>query len=101
MIKGDNELFFETDALMYAAIYSESDIYECQVKRLIQRTRELLNIYEDKSKHLKKEVCDPEISFSSFKGSLNEFENSEDLLEISIKANDISRENKNSQCPLW
>jgi len=36
-------------SLIYGAIFSEPDVYECQVKRLMKRTSELAKLYYDKS----------------------------------------------------
>src|SRR3989338_4082155 len=48
--KNQDKIYFEEDALMYAAIFSDKEIYECQVERLMKRTKHLLNLY------LKKEI---------------------------------------------
>ena len=34
--KDGNTIYFEGDALMYAAIFSEKDLYECQLQRLMK-----------------------------------------------------------------
>jgi len=47
--KNSKKIYFETDALMYAGIFSDKEVYECQVKRLMQRISELAKIYQEKS----------------------------------------------------
>ena len=37
--KSEERAYFEGDALMYAAIFSEPPIYECQLKRLMKRVK--------------------------------------------------------------
>jgi len=50
--KEGNTLYYEGDALMYAAIFADKADYECQLGRLMQRLSKLLNIYLDKSSFL-------------------------------------------------
>lgn len=48
--KKENKIvFYNNYALLYAAIFSNYDIYECQVKRLMRRASELGFIYKEKS----------------------------------------------------
>jgi len=46
--------FDDTDpyALLYAAIFSEPGLYECQVRRLMSKASKLANLYEEKVQHL-------------------------------------------------
>ncbi len=46
--KNEERMYFDSEPLMYAAIFSEPEVYECQVKRLMQRVKELSLIYMDK-----------------------------------------------------
>ncbi|MEJ2267685.1 MAG: hypothetical protein P8X70_01265 [Nanoarchaeota archaeon] len=47
--KEGKKVYFETNALMYAAIFSEPEVYECQLKRLMKRVKELAIIYREKA----------------------------------------------------
>lgn len=42
--------FGENNALLYAAIFSDADIFDCQLKRLLKRAIILEKLYEEKSK---------------------------------------------------
>ena len=45
MFKKDNgRMYYEGDALMYAAIFSEKEDYECQLDRLMNRAEQLFKI---------------------------------------------------------
>ena len=48
---------FEGEALLYGAIFADPGIYECQVKRLMQRTSELAGLYLEKSEYLTQKNC--------------------------------------------
>lgn len=47
--KNSKKIYFENEALMYAGIFADKEVYECQVKRLMQRISELAKIYQEKS----------------------------------------------------
>ncbi|MDP4039904.1 MAG: hypothetical protein Q8P57_04990 [Candidatus Pacearchaeota archaeon] len=46
-----------TDSLIYGAIFSEPEIYECQIKRLMKRASELSYVYAEKAKFLEDSGC--------------------------------------------
>jgi len=97
--KGGETVDFRGDALMYAGIFSEKEIYDCQVKRLMQRIEKLSLIYSDKAIFISKVGCNSNVN----------------LLELSNKAKDYSgfssitylveeikeKNNANGECRLW
>lgn len=102
--KRDKNLYFREDALMYAAIFSNSDIYNCQLQRLMQRVEVLTQIYKDKENFILQRGCN-----SNLGGDLIQLGNSAKNLDDSIKLDnvwniveDIKEKNElNSQCKLW
>ncbi len=56
-------VYFSGDALMYAAIFSDPDIYDCNVRRLAKRIKNEAEIYSGKAMALASKGCD--VSFSS------------------------------------
>lgn len=56
--KDQDTLHFEGDALMYAAIFSDKEVYECHLKRLIKRTAELAFLYDKKANNVRNFGCD-------------------------------------------
>jgi hypothetical protein len=90
-------------SLMYAAIFSDKNIYECQAKRLMLRLNKIAKLYKEKAISVQKAGCDDTIS-----NYLNEFEilseiysNSENLEEIAIKAASIQDTNNAGECMVW
>ena len=55
--KNGTSVDFYSDALMYGAIFADNDIYECQVKRLMERGAELSTLYSGKSGELLSKGC--------------------------------------------
>ena len=98
-------LYFYEDALMYAAIFSDKDNYNCQLKRLMKKVASLSNLYLEKSQ-LNSE-CRQEAQFLNEKLNLLEnfalnFQYSEQInFNIISLLQDIEKLNDNIGCKLW
>lgn len=101
--KNNEDVFFEGDALMYAAILSDKETYECQVKRLMQRTGELSKIYIDKASIVSRSGCNSGVKeeLLSLGSGANRFSSSQDLFFMQEIADNLGENNKNSGCKLW
>jgi len=102
--KEGTTLFFVNDALMYGAIFSDSETYECQVKRLMKRADNLALLYDEKASSLAGEGCSLEMSFSSYRNAVNNIQTSENLFTAFGEADKIGDENEGaggSGCELW
>ena len=99
--KNKIRLYFETDALMYGAIFSDKEIYECQVKRLMQRAESLGSIYNKKANLLSQKDCNSNIDFSSFLAALRNYDDSFDLDVLIPIVNSMKQDNEISSCRLW
>ncbi len=102
--KGNDELYFFTDALMYAAIFGDAEVYECQLKRLMKRVEELSLIYTNKESFVEDKGCDSEIGGDLYllNSWAESFSNSEDLLDIISTVNKLEYENdREAVCALW
>ena len=106
--KGDKELYFYTYSLMYAAIFSNPEIYECQLKRLLMRTRILTTLYREKLVLSSFSNCQNYLAqdLNSFESQIRVYLNNKDSTSVSLKGIfDFSREiylkNKYSNCRLW
>ncbi len=62
----DSKTVYYPDAvgqpLLYAAIFSDPDVYECHVKRLMKRAAELAEVYADKADLLQGSACSSDLS---------------------------------------
>jgi hypothetical protein len=102
--KEDSRVYFEGDALMYAAIFSEDAIYECQVKRLMKRVANLAELYKDKADLVALEGCstnlnpDLQVLISMAQG----LDDSYYLFNIKEHIEELNMKNKNNaRCRLW
>lgn len=103
VIKNYKRMYFETDALMYAAIFSEKDIYECQLKRLMQRVGTLSELYSEKASIISQKAgCNTNLNLAMLYNRAENFNNSIELNSVKFIANDIEEQNKdNRDCRLW
>ena len=99
--KNSTRMYFETDTLMYAAIFSDNKIYECQVKRLISRAEELASLYGKKASILSEKQCSFNTDIRNFEILLGNYADPQDLGILLVKSNQIKQENEDSPCRLW
>ncbi|MBU0894366.1 MAG: hypothetical protein KKF48_04770 [Nanoarchaeota archaeon] len=99
--KQNKRLYFETDALMYAAIFAEPEIYECQVKRLMQRTSELAILYKDKATFIARTGCNSNLDLVSLSTLASGLEQSSQLTSLFQIVNKIGENNNDADCKLW
>mgnify|MGYP001575124621 CR=1 FL=1 len=55
--KSGKDLYYRGDSLQLAAIFSEPEIYECQLKRLMKRAGELAVVYSKKAVYVEGNGC--------------------------------------------
>ncbi len=96
-------VYYYGNALMYAAIFSDPAVYECQLSRLMKRDLQLSQIYSDKSVQIAKEGCTSGTGqdLISFGNALNGFSGSESLNGLVTQQDQINTENSYSTCQLW
>lgn len=93
----------DDSTLLYAAIFSDPVIYECQIQRLMKRASELAVLYEAKTESLSPRGCTSGLEgelaiFASQALSLNE---SIQLRQLSSYADDMARSNSALSCRLF
>jgi hypothetical protein len=102
--KNGDILHFRTDALMYAAIFSNKEVYDCQLQRIMQRIVQLSQIYQDKESFISQRGCSSHLrgDLSQLSNAANRLTSSQNLGLVWSVAGYIKEENElNSQCKLW
>jgi len=105
--KDEESLYFagteDARALMYAAIFSNKEVYECQLKRLMMRIEEISLLYKDKEYITRKKGCEDNLGLelAEFSNMASDLADSEELNPIETKAVDIQKKNDVRGCPLW
>lgn len=102
--KNGKRMYFNDDALMYAAIFSNPEVYECQFRRLMMRWERLASIYGEKEGIISKDGCSSStrtnlISLGSRIGGIR---NSFDLNPTLISdIDELKNKNDGASCKLW
>ena len=100
----DGEIMEYAGSLMYAGIFSDKEIYDCNVKRLMYRTAKIAEIFSAKADLMNGRDCNTNLKPDLFlmKGmAMNA--TSEDLLPLNSFVKQVKTKNKRerSQCGLW
>lgn len=96
------KVYFETNALMYGAIFSGKENYECQVKRIMKRLVKLSEIYAQKEVNLfEKQSCPGGVRPLDLANSARIVGNSEDLIQVKKTSDEIDVKNNGAVCKLW
>jgi len=99
--KNKEKVYFEGDTLMYAGIFADSDVYECQLKRLIQRVENLALLYRDKAMFISRTGCHSNLNLVTLISAANNLKSSSDLTSFNSLVENIKEENDYSNCKLW
>jgi hypothetical protein len=107
--KGSERMYFSGvgedygSALMYAAIFSNSSIYECQLKRLMMREKQISLIYMDNELITENKGCDTNLGtyLNELSTSASNFQNSVDLATMKAQVDNIEEKNTARECMLW
>jgi len=102
--KKGEEVFFKGDALMYAAIFSDKNLYECQLKRLMKRIRQLASLYKDKAIFISRAGCHSNLNADliALINLADNLESSEALEQVNYIVEEIKEKNDdNWECKLW
>jgi len=102
--KNGERMYFYSDSLMYASIFSDKIIYECQVKRIMQRAEQLSLLYSDKGEFVSGEQCNSNIGneLAELAGIEGSFASSDNLNNYMINlAENIGKKNSLTECKLW
>jgi len=100
--KQGGELYY-TENLLYAAIFSSQETYECNVKRLMLRLVNLALIYKDKVKVLGEQGCNSllDVELNELIAVARNLKSSRDLNKVQKKSKEIDIINNAASCKLW
>ncbi|MBD3252126.1 hypothetical protein GF386_00150 [Candidatus Pacearchaeota archaeon] len=92
-VKKNSETLYFIGDLLYAAIFSSPEIYECNVRRLKSRHNELAKIYIEKIDILKRVNCESKIG-PKLSRTIGDIESSRDLIYLLDEIEDIDSINE-------
>lgn len=82
-------------SLMYAAIFSDKENYDCQIQRLLKRTKKLAELYKEKTS-----LMDCDSGLEEDLNSLSQIDEKEKISTFSDSVKALSNENR-GVCELW
>ena len=99
-------VYFATRTLLYAAIFSDPDIYRCNVQRLMKRLSNVTDVYIYKAGQISARGCelrDIEVELAALKTASNLAGNSlnPDFAQIFEQAKTVASTNKLLECPVF
>lgn len=101
--KGTDKLYYY-DSLVYGAIFSSPDLYECNVKRLMGKFNELGKVYLEKIKVIRRKGCDSRVDGKlGVMMTTSKITSSKDLISLSVISEDINTINDEAKpgCKLF
>jgi hypothetical protein len=103
VLKGNTKFNFLGEAMMFGAIFSDIEVYECQVSRILYRARTLSSIYREKSNELEKVGCSSPLTqeLANYEGTIDQIKSSKDLHSLENSVYSLNRGNRYSTCRLW
>lgn len=100
--KNNQKVYFNED-FVYPAIFSNIDIYECQLKRIMKRVSVLCDLYLKKSEIVSRKDCDTnvDVELMQLKNFADKFQTSQDLNLLNNIIEELNYKNDNSVCRMW
>jgi len=100
--KQGKEIFYEGD-LVYPAIFSSKENYECNVKRIIMRLEHLSKLYKEKASFVSISGCNTGLTSDiNILGTLaKNYNNLDELRTIKLQADEIDDKNQDAICQLY
>ena len=101
--KKTGKVYFNNDALMYAGIFSEDNLYECEAKRLMQRVAQLTLLYNNKAELVSKSGCNSNLGseLSQLNNFAGTFSGTINLNAMNSVVKKLEEKNDVAECRLW
>lgn len=99
--QGNTEYF--VDSLVYGAVFSSKDNYECNVKRVMNRLSSVAEIYRKKALFVSSRGCDSGLQpdMGELATIAGRYNSTNDLIQIQLKSEDILSKNQELACQLF
>ena len=100
--KNEGDLEYATYALMYAAIFSDGEIYDCNVERIFYRTSRIADGLAEKADLMDFRQCETNLKPDVLMwADYTTNATSEDLINLDLIAKSMERKNRGEICGLW
>ena len=100
IIKGKESVTY-AGSLLYAGIFSDKEIYECNVKRLMKKLSILALLYKDEADYISDKCGSSYTNLVLLANSAKSLKDSKDLLFLIDTAEKLEQENNAGECKIW
>ncbi|MCX8194422.1 MAG: hypothetical protein N3G19_03665 [Candidatus Pacearchaeota archaeon] len=101
-VKEGKTLYYTTNTLMYAAIFSDPQLYNCNLKRLMARLNSEVDIYEKKAITLSQKNCDATYNLVPIRSAAESvFNNPGNIAQLEQSATMLKTTNNMADCTLF
>lgn len=101
-VKEGRTLYYATDTLMYAAIFSDPQLYNCNLKRLMARLSSETDIYEKKAIALGRKNCNTAYNLMPIRSAAESvFDNPGNIAQLEQAATILKTTNNMADCALF
>lgn len=100
VVKDGRSVYYEDD-LVFGAIFADTEIYECQVQRLMKRSGELAHVYAAKTEFLSSNGCSSNLRDDLIRFGNMQIEDSSELRKKADFADDLGGRNDLLSCKLF
>jgi len=96
--------YFIDKSLMYASIFSDGEIYDCNIKRLASRLSYQISIYKEKATALNGRECSADFDLNSLKQNAEELKtniNQNTINSLKQSSESVAHQNNIADCKLF
>lgn len=101
IVKKANESIEYSGSLIYGAIFSSKEVYECNIKRLMKKTSILAILYKNEADLLSDKCGVSSSGYLSLAEIARNYNNFDDFYEVNQLAEEVQLQNEASECSFW
>lgn len=98
--KNKKTISYSGESLMFGAIFSDNELYNCQVQRLMKKISILAGIYKDKASFISTQGCNTDFN-ADLSQLISVGNNSGQLVILQSTMEEMKKKNENAICKLW
>lgn len=99
-VQKNGETLYYSGSLLYAAIFSSPEIYECNIQRLMKRTIQQALLFNEEANFLTGK-CDSNLGLIQFVNAARELDNSREIVALDSMMKELDNQNEAGVCQLW
>lgn len=99
--KKEGTVYFIDEPTLFASIFADKEIYECQMRRIMRRVESLANLYDQKKQFIESKNCQSPVQLDILASQASSYKNSGDLPALNVIKEDLVNSAKFKECQIW